>query len=194
MKPSRPPNPRPGHLSRRSALLLAGGGLACASLGRPAQGASGFGPLRLGMTRVAALRALGAAALPVPLCAGLEGVMFDWPDPVLSPRPVPGMAMFGMVGGRIGEMEASLSRPEGGLDEAGWRAAAVALRQEWQRRLGLEPVSVAESGDAMGALLQWRFDAPDAALSVAARWMRRSGASYTRLHWLAAGQEAAITG
>jgi hypothetical protein len=192
MKPSRPPEALP----RRGALLLAGGGLAAgvAWLAWPSAGAPGFGPLRLGMTRAEALRALGPAALPAPLCGGVEGVLFDWPDPALHPRPVPAMAMFGIAGARLSEMEASLSHPDGGIGFPEWQALVAAQREEMARRLRAAPQQGAAEEDALGAARHWRFAAAGAEVTLAARWMRRSGAGYTRLHWLAAGQEAVITG
>jgi hypothetical protein len=194
MKPSR----RPDRLPRRGALLLAGGGLAlgglAACLDWPGDPAPGFGPLRLGMTRAEALRALGPAALPVPLCAGVEGVVFDWPDLALSPRPVPAMAMFGGASTRLSEMEASLSRPEGGLDLAQWQALVAGQREEVARRLRAAPLAEAAEEDALGASQRWRFGTPTASVTLEARWMRRSGAGYTRLHWLAAGEDAVIAG
>ncbi|MBO1076368.1 hypothetical protein [Roseomonas marmotae] len=188
------PSPRPDPLPRRAMLLLAGSGVAGAAawLGWPAVAAPGFGPLRLGMARAEALRALGPAALPAPLCAGVEGVLFDWPDAALSPRPVPAMAMFGGTEARLSEMEASLSHPEGGLDLAGWQALVAAQREEIRRRLGVEPRLVEDARDMMGADLHWVFDGPHATVTLAARWMQRSGAGYTRLHWLAAGAETVI--
>lgn len=184
-------------MPRRAALLLAGGGLAAgglvAWLAWPAA-APGFGPLRLGMRRQEALRALGPAALPVPLCAGVEGVLFDWPDAALSPRPVPAMAMFGGTGTRLSEMEASLSRPEGGLGFAEWQALVAAQRGELARRLRAAPSAGAAGEDALGASARWRFDAGGGSVTLEARWMRRSGAGYTRLHWLAPGAEAVIAG
>jgi hypothetical protein len=192
MKPSRPPEALP----RRGALLLAGGGLAAgvAWLAWPSAGAPGFGPLRLGMTREEALRALGPAALPAPLCGGVEGVLFDWPDPALHPRPVPAMAMFGIAGARLSEMEASLSHPDGGIGFPEWQALVAAQREEMARRLRAAPQQTVAEEDTLGAARHWRFAAAGAEVTLAARWMRRSSAGYTRLHWLAAGQEAVITG
>jgi hypothetical protein len=192
MKPSRPPEALP----RRGALLLAGGGLAAgvAWLAWPSAAAPGFGPLRLGMTREEALRALGPAALPAPLCGGVEGVLFDWPDPALHPRPVPAMAMFGIAGARLSEMEASLSHPDGGIGFPEWQALVAAQREEMARRLRAAPQQTVAEEDTLGAARHWRFAAAGAEVTLAARWMRRSGAGYTRLHWLAAGQEAVITG
>ncbi|RKK01629.1 hypothetical protein EBE87_05395 [Pseudoroseomonas wenyumeiae] len=192
MKPSRPPEALP----RRGALLLAGGVLAAGAswLAWPRAAAPGFGPLHLGMTRAEALRALGPAALPAPLCGGVEGVLFDWPDPALHPRPVPAMAMFAATEARLSEMEASLSHPDGGLGLAEWQAMVAAQREEMARRLGTTPQPGPAEEDAMGAARHWRFAAAGAEVTLASRWMRRSGAGYTRLHWLAAGQEAVITG
>jgi hypothetical protein len=190
MKPSSPPD----RIPRRAALLLAGGGLVAGWLAWPAEAAPGFGPLRLGMGRKEALRALGPAALPVPLCAGVEGVLFDWPDAALSPRPVPAMAMFGGAETRLSEMEASLSRPEGGLGFVEWQALVTAQREELARRLRAAPQAEAAAENALGAGARWRFSMAGAIVTLDARWMRRSGAGYTRLHWLAAGAEAVIPG
>lgn len=190
------PSPRPEVLPRRGALLLAGGALAAGAawLAWPRAAPPGFGPLRLGMRRAEALRALGPAALPAPLCDGVEGVLFDWPDPALHPRPVPAMAMFGAAEEHLSEMEASLSHPDGGLGQAAWQALVASQREELARRLSATPQQGPAEEDAMGAGQQWRFATQGAEVTLAARWMRRSGAGFTRLHWLAAGQKAVIAG
>jgi hypothetical protein len=46
--------------------------------------------------------------------------------------------------------------------------------------------------DAMGTAQAWRFRKDGAEVALSARWMRRSGAVFTRLHWLAAGAKGVI--
>jgi hypothetical protein len=178
--------------------LLAGGaaalGLAALGLAPAARAAPGFGPLRLGMPQAAALRALGPAALPAALCEGVEGVLFDWPDTGLSAAPVPAMAMFGGPGAAVSEIQANLSRPEGGLDEAAWRALVDGQLATLRGRLGVAPEASPVEEDAMGQAAIWRFRADGAEVALSARWMRRSGAGFTRLHWLAAGARGVIEG
>jgi hypothetical protein len=199
MKPFRRPDPgaagtpRGAAVPRRAALVLLAGGGALGWLAWPAP-ALGYGPLRLGMGRAAALRALGPGALPAPLCAGVEGVMFDWPDAALCPHPVPAMAMFGAAGGGVSEMQASLSHPDGGFTAEAWRALVAGQAAELGRRCGTAPLAGPEEADMLGAARQWRFRHRSGEVTLAARWMRRSGASFSRLHWLAAGVPAVIEG
>jgi hypothetical protein len=192
------PSPRP---EARRRLLLAGGaaalGVAALGLAPSARAAPGFGPLRLGMPQEAALRALGPAALPAALCEGVQGVLFDWPDTGLSASPVPAMAMFGGRPGApatVSEIQANLSRPEGGLDRAAWQALVEAQLGMLRDRLGLPPEPGVVEEDAMGTARIWRFRPDGAEVALAARWMRRSGAGFTRLHWLAAGAKGVIEG
>ncbi|EHL99448.1 hypothetical protein HMPREF9946_03210 [Acetobacteraceae bacterium AT-5844] len=192
MKPSFPPDvlrPWPRRLA-----LLAVGGAALAWWASPAKARRGFGPVHLGMPRQEALRVLGPAALPAPLCSGVEGVLYDWPDAALSTRLVPVMAMFGGAAGGVSEMQASLSHAKGGLSEAEWQALAARQLAVMRRRLEREAVEETSEPDALGASRIWRFDHPQATVTLASRWMRRSGASFTRLHWLATGQRGVIEG
>jgi hypothetical protein len=188
------PSPRLDAPWPRRALLLGGAGAALWLAWPGGDAAAGFGPVRLGMRRVEALRALGPAALPAPLCAGVEGVLYDWTEPALSARALPAMAMFGGREGRVSEMQANLSDAAGGLDRAGWEARVAGQLAALGRHLGQAALPEAAEEDALGLARAWRFGLPGAALVVSTRWMRRSGASFTRLHWLAAGAMGVIGG
>ena len=188
---------------RRRAILLAGGGglaLPAAAVLLPggARPALGYGPLSLGMPRTAALRALGPGAVAAPLCGGAEGVLFACEDAALAPvpgRPVPAMAMF--AADAVSEMEASLSDNAGGRDEAAWRGLVDAQLAELRRRAGVDPVAAggdegSPDASGLGVSRAWVLAQPKGTLRVRARWMRRSGACFTRLHWLAVGAPSVI--
>ncbi len=139
------------------------------------------------------MSALGPNALAAPLCAGVEGVLYDWPDAALSERSIPAMAMFGAESGDVSEMQANLTRAEGGLTEEEWRGLVARQVSVLCRRLWHEPVAGDEEQDTIGAGQSWRYDLSDASLTLSARWIRRSGAGFTRLHWLAAGAQEVIS-
>lgn len=190
-----------GAALRRRGLLAAGAvlpvGLAAAAwLARPAAGL-GYGPLALGMPRERALAALGPGALPVPLCSGVEGVGFDWPDPALETapgRPVPVMAMFGGPAESVSELEVALSRPGGGLDAAAWEALSRAEAAELRRRSGPAEAEETREEDALGLGYRLRLRRAEGTATLHARWMRRSGAGFSRLRWVAAGVRPVIPG
>ena len=84
--------------------------------------------------------------------------------------------------------------PEGGLDRAAWQALVDGQLATLRDRLGLPPEPGAAEEDAMGFARIWRFRPDGAEVALSARWMRRSGAGFTRLHWLAAGATGVIEG
>ncbi|WGF86638.1 hypothetical protein [Marinivivus vitaminiproducens] len=157
--------------------------------------AFGYGPLRIGMSRPEAMAALGSGARPSPLCSGVEGVLFEWPDEALAiaeGRPVPVMAMLGGAGGAVSEIDVSLSRAQGGYGEGDWRALLVAETAEACRLAGLGPANERRDADAVATSVTLRFVRDEGTLALHARWMRRSGACFTRLHWLGRGTQSVI--
>lgn len=171
---------------------LSGAAAAALWFSRPALG---FGLISLGQSREATLRLLGADALAAELCGGVDGALYEARDGALlggEDRAIPAMAMFGGEQGAVSEIEASLSWADGGLSIERWRDLVANQTQELTKRTG-GVATLAASEDDLGAAQRADLIRSDGTASLQARWMRRSGAAFTRLHWIAAGQTSVIT-
>lgn len=100
-------------------------------------------------------------------------MVFDHYNDDLSPlpgQPVPVMAMF--AGGRVSEMEASLSDASGGRAEEGWRVLVAAQLPALRRRVKAEPMREEEedtlAASGLGSAQAWRYVRPDGALRLRA--------------------------
>ena len=184
-------------LDRRHVLACAGGAAIVATAGILAwpRSALGFGPVSLRQSRAAALQHLGPGALTSKLCGGVDGTLYSVRDPGFvtdAGEAIPAMAMFGTGNGSVSEIQASLSWPNGGMELDDWQKLVTAQERELARRIGASQRSATRSQDALGIEVEHTFVAADAVVQLRSRWMQRSGAAFSRIHWLAAGEKSVI--
>ena len=184
-------------LDRRALLALCGlmGGAATVGLLTWPRKALGFGPVTLGQARTAALTDLGPGFLAEELCSGQLGVLYSVRDPgfiTADNDAIPVMAMFGKMSDRVSEISASLSWPNGGMSFKDWGKLVLAQEAEVGRRTGASPRTAAALEDDIAVETSREFKRQDAIVTLRSRWMRRSGATFSRVHLLATGEASVI--
>ena len=184
-------------IDRRHILALAGGAAIVGVAGvlawpRPALG---FGPVTLRQPRAAALERLGPGALASELCGGVDGTLYSVRDPGFETEnneSIPVMAMFGAEDGSVSEISASLSWPNGGISAEDWHKLVTRQEAELLRRIVSANRTASRADDDLALETETTFTHADAIIQLHSRWMRRSGAAFSRLHWIAAGQKSVI--
>ncbi len=184
-------------IDRRHILALTGGAAIVGVAGvfawpRPALG---FGPVTLRQPRAVALERLGPGSLASELCGGVDGTLYSVRDPGFDTEnheAIPVMAMFGAEDGSVSEISASLSWPNGGMTAEDWYKLAGNQEAELSRRIGSVERAASRTDDDLALETETTFTRADAIVQLRSRWMRRSGAAFSRLHWIAAGQKSVI--
>ena len=184
-------------IDRRHILALTGGAGIIGMTGvlawpRPALG---FGPVALRQLRGVALERLGPGALVSELCGGVDGTLYSVRDPgfeTANAEAIPVMAMFGAEDGSVSEISASLSWPNGGISAEDWHKLVARQEAELLRRIGSVDRAATRADDDLALETETTFTHADAIVQLRSRWMRRSGAAFSRLHWIAAGQKSVI--
>jgi hypothetical protein len=184
-------------IDRRAILGLSGLAGCAAAVGWLSwpRRAFGFGPVSLGQTKDAALTALGPGFFAQDLCSGMLGVLYNVRDPGFATSDgdaMPVMAMFGTVGDRVTEISASLSWPNGGMPIESWHTLVTAQETEIGRRIGTTGRAAGSLNDDLAAETSREFKTGDATVTLRSRWMRRSGAAFSHIHLLAAGETRVI--
>ncbi len=182
----------------RRALLALSGLAGCAVVAawmRWPKSALGFGPVSLGQKRADVLTGLGPGFFAQDLCGGMLGVLYNVRDPGFPTSDgdaMPVMAMFGPSGEHVSEISASLSWPNGGMSLGNWHALVIAQEAEIGRRIAASPNVSSTQDDDIAIEMSRVFRANGATVTLRSRWMRRSGAAFSQIHLLAAGQTRVI--
>ena len=183
-------------IDRRAVLGLSGlMGCVAAGLLLWPHSALGFGPVRLQETRRKTLAALGPASIAERLCGGMLGVLYSVHDQSFETADndaIAVMAMFGKSSDRVSEISAALSWPNGGVSFKNWGRLVIAQEAEIGRRTHARPRTIAAMEDDIAVETSREFKRGDATVTLRSRWMRRSGATFSRIHLLAAGEASVI--
>jgi hypothetical protein len=123
------------------------------------------------------------------------GVLYSARDPGFATSDgdaMPVMAMFGTAGDRVTEISASLSWPNGGMPIESWHTLVTAQETEIGRRAGTAGRAAGSLNDDLAAETSREFRTGEAVVTLRSRWMRRSGAAFSQIHLLAAGETRVI--